>query len=64
MASGMDFDMDMVQEDISPDAMHVVPLSSANYSPGGFAPVQEVAIRKTFPEAWIWHDYSNERFVL
>uniref|UniRef100_A0A1S4J5E6 CD109 antigen n=1 Tax=Culex quinquefasciatus TaxID=7176 RepID=A0A1S4J5E6_CULQU len=26
-------------------------------------PVNEVVVRKSFPESWIWEDFSNDRFV-
>lgn len=61
MVFDMDEAMEMVMEDTMAEEMPV--FAPASHSAGGFSTGQKIAIRKTFPEAWIWHDYSNERLV-
>lgn len=63
----MSFDMDevveMAMEDTSPEQNSVASHASGNLPVGGFSSGPKVAIRKTFPEAWIWNDIFDERLV-
>lgn len=56
MADGLE----MAMEDTS---VNRITAMSSDFSAGASFMGQEVTIRKTFPDAWIWNDYSNERLV-